>query len=327
MKKRALITGINGQTGSYLCELLLEKNYEVFGTVKRNSIAENQTARLSNDAWKQVRDNIVYADLLDLPSLIAAIQKSQPNEIYHLAAQSHVRISFDQPVYTTQTIALGTLNILEAVKLLKPDTKILHAATSECFGNSIDADGFQRESTPMNPVSPYGCAKVFAYNICRNYRNAYNLFISNSISFNHESERRGSNFVTAKVCKTAVQIKLGLSDRLMIGNLKAARDWSHAKDICKAIWLMLQYDKPDDFVIASGISRTVEDLCDIAFSKLGLDYTDYIHADKRYFRPEELHSLKGDATKIRETLGWTSKYTFDDIINEQLNYWMKTLSR
>ena len=205
--KKCLVTGINGQDGSYLSEFLLEKGYEVHGILKRNSVSENQTYRLNN-IYDKI--NLHYGDLTDMSSLISVIQKVMPDEIYNLAAQSHVRISFDQPIYTANVTGLGTLNLLEAVKLIKPNTKIYQASSSEMFGNSIDLDGFQRETTPMNPVSPYGCAKVFSYNICRNYRNSYGMFISNGILFNHESPRRGTNFVTNKVCKEAVKIKLPL---------------------------------------------------------------------------------------------------------------------
>ena len=245
--KVALITGINGQDGSYLAELLLSKGYEVWGAIKRNSVAENQTARLDN-IYPQLLGKLQYADLTDLASLIALIQKCQPDEIYNLAAQSHVRISFDQPIYTAQATGIGVLNLLEAVRLTKPDAKVYQASSSEMFGNSIDEDGFQRETTPMNPVSPYGCAKVYGYNITRNYRNSYGLFVSNGILFNHESPRRGTNFVTNKVAKEAVKIKKGLSTELKLGNLNATRDWGHAKDYVEAMWLMLQQDKPDDFV-------------------------------------------------------------------------------
>ena len=222
-RKRALITGINGQDGSYLAEFLLDKGYKVWGILKRNSVAENQTARIPDNIFKRIK--LEYADMLDMSSLIRVLQLCKPDEIYNLAAQSHVRISFDQPIYTTHSIATGTLNLLEAVRLISPKSKIYQASSSEMFGNNIDKDGFQREMTPMSPVSPYGCAKVYAYNICRNYRNAYNMFISNGILFNHESPRRGTNFVTNKVVKEAVKIKLGLSNELKLGNLNASRDW------------------------------------------------------------------------------------------------------
>ena len=207
--KTALITGINGQDGSYLAELLLSKGYDVWGTVKRNSVAENQTSRLDT-VYSQISNNLQYVDLTDLSSLIRIIQESKPDEIYNLGAQSHVRVSFDQPIYTAQATGIGTLNVLEAVKLISPEIKLYQASSSEMFGNSIDQDGFQRETTPLVPVSPYGCAKVFAYNISRNYRNSYGMFVSNGILFNHESPRRGSNFVTNKVVKTAVETKKGL---------------------------------------------------------------------------------------------------------------------
>jgi len=271
--KISLITGINGQDGSYLAEFLLKKGYDVHGTLKRNSVSENQTSRLDN-IYDQIK--LHYVDLTDLSSLISVIQKVKPDEIYNLAAQSHVRISFDQPIYTTNVTGIGTLNLLEAVKLIKPNTKIYQASSSEMFGNSIDVDGFQRETTPMNPVSPYGCAKVFSYNICRNYRNSYNMFISNGILFNHESPRRGTNFVTNKVCKEAVKIKLGLSNELKLGNLEATRDWGHAKDYVKAMWKILQLDTPDDFVCSTGISHSVQELCEYVFGKLELDWSQYV---------------------------------------------------
>lgn len=319
MTKTALITGINGQDGSYLSEFLLNKNYIVHGTLKRNSVAENQTARLDEVYHKVL---LHYVDMTDLSSLISVIQKVQPDEIYNLAAQSHVRISFDQPIYTTNVTGLGTLNLLEAVKLIKPDTKIYQASSSEMFGNSIDNDGFQRETTPMNPVSPYGCAKVFSYNISRNYRNSYNMFISNGILFNHESPRRGTNFVTNKVCKEAVKIKLGLSNELKLGNLEATRDWGHAKDYVKAMWEILQLDQPDDFVCATGISHSVRDLCEYVFSYLNLDYKDYVKVDEKFLRPEELHNLKGDPSKLIKTTGWKHDYTFETMLNEMIEYWL-----
>jgi GDPmannose 4,6-dehydratase len=323
-KKVALITGINGQDGSYLAEFLLEKNYEVWGTVKRNSVAENQTSRL-DEIYPQLIGKLQYADLTDLASLISVIQQCQPNEIYNLAAQSHVRISFDQPIYTAQATGIGTLNLLEAIRLTKPDAKMYQASSSEMFGNSIDEDGFQRETTPLVPVSPYGCAKVYSYNICNNYKNSYGMFVSNGILFNHESPRRGTNFVTNKVVKGAVMIKKGLKQDLSLGNLDATRDWGHAKDYVKAMWMMLQLDKPDNFVCSTGVSHSVEDLVAYTFGKLDLDWKQYIKQDPKFLRPEELEDLKGDSTKLRTTTGWKPEYTFETMIDEMIEYWMETL--
>jgi len=319
MSKKALITGINGQDGSYLAEFLLEKGYEVHGTLKRNSVAENQTARL-DDIFDKIK--LHYADLTDLSSLISVIQKVQPNEVYNLAAQSHVRISFDQPIYTAQVTGVGTLNMLEAVRLIKPDAKVYQASSSEMFGNSIDSDGFQRETTPMNPVSPYGCAKVYSYNICRNYRNSYGMYISNGILFNHESPRRGTNFVTNKVVKEAVKIKLGLSNELKLGNLDATRDWGHAKDYVEAMWMILQLDEPNDFVCSTGISHSVKELCEYVFGKLELPYTEYVKFDEKFLRPEELNDLKGDSSKLKSLTGWKPKYTFETMLDEMIEYWL-----
>ena len=319
-KKVALILGINGQDGSYLAEFLLEKKYEVWGGIKRNSVAENQTSRLDS-IYSQLMGKLQYADLTDLASLISLIQQSQPDEIYNLAAQSHVRISFDQPIYTTLATGLGVLNLLEAIRLIKPDVKFYQASSSEMFGNCIDSDGFQRESTPMNPVSPYGCAKVYGYNITRNYRNSYNLFAANGILFNHESPRRGTNFVTNKVAKEAVKIKKGLSKELKLGNLHATRDWGHTKDYAKAMWLILQQKTPDDYVCATGISYSVKDLVEYTFSKLGLDWEKYVKIDQKYFRPEELEDLKGDSSKLRK-LGWKPEYTFQTMMDEMIEYWL-----
>ena len=323
-QKKALITGINGQDGSYLAEFLLTKGYQVHGTLKRNSVSENQTARLDSIFQKIT---LHYADLTDLSSLISVIQKIQPDEIYNLAAQSHVRISFDQPIYTAQVTGLGTLNLLEAVRLLNPKIKIYQASSSEMFGNSIDTDGFQRETTPMTPVSPYGCAKVFSYNICKNYRNSYNMFISNGILFNHESPRRGTNFVTNKVVKEAVKIKYGISSELRLGNLDATRDWGHAKDYVEAMWLILQEENPDDFVCSTGISHSVKELCEYTFSKLGLNYQDWVKLDEKFLRPEELHDLKGDSSKLKKVTKWSPKYTFETMIDEMIEYWLELYNK
>lgn len=324
--KKALITGINGQDGSYLAELLLEKGYEVWGTVKRNSVSETQSSRIES-----LRDgnliNLEYADLTDMASLVRILSKVQPDEVYNLAAQSHVRISFDQPIYTANVTGVGTLNLLEAIRMVSPHSKVYQASSSEMFGNSIDDDGYQRESTTMNPVSPYGCAKVFSYNICRNYRNSYDMFISNGILFNHESPRRGVNFVTNKVVKTAVEIKMGLTKKLVLGNLNASRDWGHAKDYVKAMWLMLQQDVPGDFVCSTGKSHTVRELVKYVFEKLDLDWKDHVETDEKYLRPEELEDLKGDSSKLRNKTGWSPTYTFESMLDEMIEHWILYYSK
>jgi len=322
--KKALITGINGQDGSYLAEFLLDKGYEVHGTLKRNSISENQTARLTDDVYAKVK--LHYADVTDLSSLIRVVQEIMPDEIYNLAAQSHVRISFDQPVYTAHATGLSTLNLLEVVRLIKPEARVYQASSSEMFGNSIDRDGYQRETTQMTPVSPYGCAKVFSYNIARNYRNSYGMYVSNGILFNHESPRRGTNFVTNKVCKEAVKIKLGLSTELRLGNLSATRDWGHAKDYVRAMWEILQLKEPGDYVCATGVSHSVRDLCEYVFSKLALNWKDWVKTDEKFLRPEELHDLKGDPSKLVRATSWSHDYTFETMLDEMIQHWLDVYS-
>jgi GDPmannose 4,6-dehydratase len=319
MNKKAFITGIGGQDGSYLAEYLLELGYEVYGIIRRNSIAENQQSRIED-----IRDgiNVFYGDLLDQGSLDRLLSDIKPDEIYNLAAQSHVRVSYDIPQFTVQTNALGVLNILESYRRVCPEAKFYQASSSEMFGSSVDSDGFQRETTIMNPVSPYGCSKVFGYNIVRNYRNAYKLHATNGILFNHESPRRGTNFVTNKVVKTAVEIKLGLADKLVLGNLDSYRDWGHSKDYVRAMHKIINHTKPDDFVVSTMVTHSVREMVEYVFDKLDLDLNKYVSQDKKFLRSEELEYLKGDSTKIRETLGWTPTYTFETMLDEMIEYWL-----
>lgn len=317
-QKTAFITGIGGQDGSYLSEYLLSIGYKVAGIIRRNSIVENQKHRLEN--LKNL--DLYYGDLLDHSSIENVLRKVKPDEIYNLAAQSHVKISYDIPQFTVQTNSLGVLNLLESYKNLCPNAKFYQASSSEMFGSSVDSDGYQRETTPMNPVSPYGCSKVFAYNIVKNYRNAYKLHASNGILFNHESPQRASNFVTNKVIKTAVQIKLGLAEELVLGNMDSYRDWGHAKDYVKAMHLILQHDKPLDLVVATGETRSVRDMCNYVFSRLDLDYKVYTKQDSKFLRLEELSYLKGDSSRIRKMLGWAPEYTFESMMNEMIDHWL-----
>lgn len=319
MNKKAFITGIGGQDGSYLAEYLLELGYEVYGIIRRNSIAENQQSRIED-----IRGgiNVFYGDLLDPGSLDRLFNDIKPDEIYNLAAQSHVRISYDIPQFTTQTNALGVLNVLESYRRICPDAKFYQASSSEMFGSSVDDDGFQRETTIMNPVSPYGCSKVFGYNIVRNYRNAYKLHATNGILFNHESPRRGSNFVTNKVVKTAVEIKLGLANKLVLGNLDSYRDWGHSKDYVRAMHKIINHTKPDDFVVSTMVTHSVREMVEYVFDYLDLDLNKYVSQDKKFLRSEELKYLKGDSTKIRETLDWKPIYTFETMLDEMIEYWL-----
>jgi len=316
--KKAFITGIAGQDGSYLAEYLLEIGYQVHGIIRRNSVPENQQSRLEN-----VKGNIAvsYGDLLDQSSIEHLLDKFQPDEIYNIAAQSHVRISYDIPQFTAQTNAIGVLNVLEAYRRSCPTAKFYQASSSEMFGSSVDDDGYQRESTPMTPVSPYGCTKVFGYNIVRNYRNAYKLHASNGILFNHESPRRGSNFVTNKVVKSAVEIYLGQRKDLVLGNLDAYRDWGHSKDYVRAMHLILQQPQAGDWVVATGETRSVRDMCEYVFNKLNMDYKEFVKQDDKFLRPEELSYLKGDPSKIK-ALGWTPEYTFESMMDEMIDSWL-----
>jgi len=322
--KKAFITGIAGQDGSYLAEHLYALGYEVHGIIRRNSTPEHQESRIS---YLDDKIKTYYGDLLDQGSLDRLLRDIQPDEIYNLAAQSHVRISYDIPQFTVQTNSLGVLNILESYRNNCPGAKFYQASSSEMFGSSVDDDGFQRETTPMNPVSPYGCTKVFGYNIVRNYRNAYKLHASNGILFNHESPRRGSNFVTNKVVKAAVLISLGLQDKLELGNMDAYRDWGHSYDYVRAMHLILQQPEPGDWVVATGETRSVRDMCEYVFSKLGLDYKPYVIQNEKFLRPEELPYLKGDCTKIKNEMNWTLTYTFEMMMDEMIEFWLKTYTK
>lgn len=322
MVRTAFITGIAGQDGSYLSEYLKGLGYRVTGIVRRNSVVEHQKDRLSDILGIEFR----YGDVSDPVSLNNALEYFNPDEIYNLAAQSHVRISSDIPVFTVETNALGVLNMLESFKLLASGARFYQASSSEMFGSSVDDDGYQRESTVMNPVSPYGCAKVFGYNISRHYREAYGLHITNGILFNHESPRRGSNFVTNKVVKTAVQIKLGQETVLEMGNLDSFRDWGHSADYVRAMHSIVNAEIPSDYVVATGVSHSVRDLCEYVFTRLDLDYKKHVVQNPKFLRPQELEYLRGDASKIKNELGWEPAYTFETLLDEMIDHWLRTLS-
>ena len=321
MPKTAFITGISGQDGSYLSEYLKSLGYRVTGIIRRNSVVEHQKDRLSDLLDIEFK----YGDVLDPVSLNNALDYFKPDEIYNLAAQSHVRISSDIPVFTVSTDAIGVLNLLEGYRMLSSKAKFYQASSSEMFGSCVDGDGYQRESTPMNPVSPYGCAKVFGYNITRHYREAYGLHITNGILFNHESPRRGSNFVTNKVVKTAVQIKLGQKSLLEMGNLDSFRDWGHAADYVRAMHAILNAEVPSDYVVATGTTHSVRELCEYVFTQLDLDYTQYVVQNPKFLRPQELKYLRGDATRIKSELGWEPKYTFETMLDEMIEHWQRVL--
>jgi len=317
--KIALITGITGQDGSYLAELLLEKNYKVFGVIRRHSVSENQCSRIDHLLGKGVE--VEYGDSLDVLSLQKIARAVKPTEIYNLSCLTHVNVSYTAPVLVSQIGAMGVLNMLEVVKDFLPNTKFYQASTSEMYGHSVDPDGRQRETTPMHPVSPYGCAKLYGYSITRCYRGAYKLFACNGILFNHESPRRAPDFVATKIIQGAIRIKYGLQDKLLLGNLKPGRDWGHAKDYVRAMYMIMQHSVPDDFVVAAGKARSVETLCEYVFNKLDLDYKKYVVSDPRYFRPDDIDWLQGDTTKIREVLGWKPEYTFEETIDEIISIW------
>lgn len=322
--KKALITGIAGQDGSYLTEHLLSLGYEVHGIVRRHSVAENQNHRLVKNNTNE-KAKTYYGDLTDYPSLVRIVSQVMPDEIYNLGAMSHVRVSFDMPSFTIQTNALGVLNMLEVYRTICPNAKFYQASSSEMFGNSVDEDGVQRLSTPMNPVSPYGCSKVMGYNLVRHYRHAYKLHACNGILFNHESPRRGINFVTNKVVRGAVAIKKGLESNLELGNMDSYRDWGHSKDYVRAMHMILNHKTPEEFIVATGETHSVRDLCETVFGKLDMDYRDYVVQNPKYMRPEELKYLKGDSSKARDVLGWEPEYTFETMIDEMINRWENEL--
>jgi GDPmannose 4,6-dehydratase len=315
--KKALITGISGQDGSYLAELLLGKGYEVYGIVRRSSSfnTERLEGIYQDPHVPDYKLRLIYGDLEDGSSLANVVKKVHPDEIYNLGAQSHVRVSFDVPEYTVSTVAMGTLRLLEAMREIVPQARFYQASSSEMYGSTPPP---QNETTAFQPRSPYACAKVFAHQLCQNYRDAYGLFISCGILFNHESERRGIPFVTRKITRAAARIKHGLDKKLFLGNLDAKRDWGYAGDYVEAMWLMLQQDKPDDYVIATGESYSVRDCLDVAFGTLGLDWREYVELDPRYLRPTEVDHLRGDASKARAKLGWQPKITFKQLIKQMV---------
>ena len=322
MRKKALITGISGQDGSYLAEHLLEMDYEVHGIVRRLSTAEHQTYRNSN-ILKKI--NLFYGDLLDELSLLKIVNFVKPDEIYNLAAMSHVKISSEMPSFTIKANSLGALNILEIIRLTLPNAKYYQASSSEMFGNSCDNDGFQRLDTPMKPVSPYGCSKLLAYNLTCHYRSAYKLHAANGILFNHESPRRGSNFVTNKIIKTAVEIKKGKKIKLELGNLDSKRDWGHAYDYVRAIYKILNYNQPRDFIVSTGEAYSVREFCKITFDKLNLNYEDHVVVNRKFMRPQELDFLRGDNSETIKLLNWKPTYTFQKMIDEMVKYWYDNL--
>jgi GDPmannose 4,6-dehydratase len=328
MPKKALITGITGQDGSYLTELLLGRDYDVYGVIRRASTFNTERIdHIYQDPHESGRRmRLLYGDLNDASSLNKILRDVQPDEIYNLGAQSHVRVSFDIPEYTAEVGALGTLRLLEAIRetgLSK--TRFYQASSSELFGKVQEVP--QCETTPFYPRSPYGVAKLYSYWITVNYRESYGLFACNGVLFNHESERRGETFVTRKITRAAAAIKLGLQNKLYLGNLDAKRDWGHAKDFVEAMWLMLQQDEPDDYVIATGETHSVREFLDEAFGRLDLDWKQFVEVDPRYFRPAEVDLLVGDASKARRKLGWEPKITFKELVRTMVDADLADLKR
>ncbi len=307
--KKALVTGITGQDGSYLAELLLGKGYEVWGIIRRSSsFHTGRIDHLYKDPHEKSRLRLLYGDLTDGGNLSAIVNEIQPDEIYNLAAQSHVKVSFDMPIYTVNTDALGTLRLLEALRGMKRPAKFYQASSSEMYGKVIETP--QNEKTPFYPRSPYACAKAYSFWQTVNYREAYEFFACNGILFNHESPRRGETFVTRKITRAATRIKLGLQNKLYLGNLDARRDWGYAGDYVEAMWLILQQEKSDDYVIATGESHSVREFLDEVFGYIGLDWHEYVEVDPKYFRPSEVDFLQGDPAKAERVLGWKPKVTF-----------------
>jgi GDPmannose 4,6-dehydratase len=311
---RALITGITGQDGSFLAELLLEKGYEVYGIVRRSSsFNTGRIDHLYQDPHEpNTRLRLLYGDLNDSSSLNSILRQTRPDEIYNLGAQSHVRVSFDVPEYTAEVTGVSTVRLLEAIRDVGIRPKFYQASSSELFGKVVETP--QKETTPFYPRSPYGCAKAYAYFITVNYRESYGLFACNGILFNHESERRGETFVSRKITRAATRIKVGLQDKLYLGNLDARRDWGYARDYVEAMWLMMQQDEADDFVIATGETHSIREFLDLAFGRLDLDWKQYVDVDPRYFRPAEVDLLQGDATKARKKLGWKPKVMLPELV-------------
>jgi GDPmannose 4,6-dehydratase len=312
MAKRALITGITGQDGSYLAELLLAKGYEVHGIIRRASTFNtSRIEHLYADPHQNTALKLHYGDLADASALARLMEKIQPNEIYNLAAQSHVRVSFDNPEYTTDITATGAIRLLEAIRETGIKPRFYQASSSEMYGKVVETP--QRETTPFYPRSPYACAKVYAYWITVNYRESYGLFACNGILFNHESPRRGETFVTRKITRAIAHIKAGLQDKLYLGNLEAKRDWGYAKEYVEAMWLMLQQDQPDDYVVSTGETHSVQEFLEESFGHAGLDWRKHVEIDKQYFRPAEVDLLIGDCSKARQKLGWVPKTTFKSL--------------